>query len=80
MSHQPQTNAALRARAEHAAKYGAQLVVPAADVLRALNDRDDAQARIDAARALFTDAVRNKKVHIPTGDLRAALDREGGAR
>lgn len=40
MSHQPQANAALRARAEHAAKYGAHIVIDARELLSLLNQLD----------------------------------------
>ena len=60
MNHQPQPNAALRARAEHAAKYGAQLVVPAVDVKTALERIEHAEARASAMRELH--APRDEQV------------------
>lgn len=52
--------ATLRERAEHAAKYDTHLVVPAREIKQLLDDRDQAQARIDHLREQHGTAVREK--------------------
>ena len=47
----------LRDRAEHAAKYGANLVVPAREIKQLLDERDQAQALADAVQAVREEHV-----------------------
>lgn len=44
--------ATLRERAEHAAKYGSNLMVPARDIQRLLDQAEQAEARIQTVRGM----------------------------
>lgn len=53
-------NTSLRDRAEHAAKYGANLVVTATEIKQLFTDRDQALERIDHLREQIGVEVRDR--------------------
>lgn len=70
--------ATLRVRAEHAAKYGAHLVVPAREIKHLLDQLAEARASIQAVQAVCERWETSRDAHRPlrvtASSIRRALD------